>query len=62
MNYSEFLAATIDFKSGITESQLLELYNQFDTDHTGVITKDNIVAAMGKVGHTITQEELDGIM
>jgi len=38
------------------------LYNQFDTDQSGIITKDNIVAAMAKVGHAITQEELDEIM
>ena len=34
----------------------------FDTDNSGAITRDNIVAAMQKVGHDINQEELDQIM
>jgi len=38
------------------------MFNQFDTDGSGVITKENIVTAMQKIGHSITQEELDTIM
>lgn len=38
------------------------MFNQFDTDGSGVITKENIVTAMQKIGHAITQQELDTIM
>jgi len=32
INYSEFLSATIDLKSFLTEQRLLAVFNQFDTD------------------------------
>lgn len=38
------------------------MFNQFDTDGSGVITKENIVTAMNKIGHSITQKELDVVM
>lgn len=44
------------------EEKLSALFNQFDTDGSGVISKENIIAAMNKVGHEITQEDLDNIM
>jgi Ca2+-binding EF-hand superfamily protein len=37
-------------------------FNQFDTDSSGIITKDNLVQAMERLGHAITQEELDEII
>ena len=52
----------MDVTARMTECELVELYNQFDTDHSGSITKENIIAAMAKVGHDITQEDLDHIM
>ena len=44
------------------DSKLKAMFNQFDTDGSGVITKENIVTAMQKIGHSITQQELDNIM
>lgn len=41
---------------------LQAVFNQFDTDGSGVITKENIITAMNKIGHDITQQELDQIM
>lgn len=38
------------------------MFNQFDTDNSGVITKDNIITGMNKIGHEINQEDLDHIM
>ena len=38
------------------------LFNQFDTDNSGNITRANIITAMNKIGHDITQAELDEIM
>ena len=52
----------MDVTANMTEAQILELYNQFDTDHSGSITKENIITAMAKVGHQLTQDELDEIM
>ena len=62
INYSEFLVATLDVKSFLDESKLKALFSQFDTDNSGQITKDNIITAMHKIGHEITQKDLDDIM
>ena len=43
INYSEFLVATLDVKSFLDDNKLKALYNQFDTDGSGQITKENII-------------------
>lgn len=53
INYSEFLVATLDVKSFLDDNKLKALYNQFDTDGSGQITKENIITAMNKMGHEI---------
>ena len=42
INYSEFLAATIDIKHFLTDSKLKAIFQQFDTDNSGYITANNI--------------------
>lgn len=54
INYTEFLVATLDVKQFLDENMIQALFSQFDTDNSGVITRDNIVAAMQKMGHSIT--------
>ena len=56
------MVATLDMKSFLNENKLQAVFNQFDTDGSGVITKENIITAMIKIGHDINQEELDTIM
>lgn len=46
INYSEFLSATIQVKSILTDEKLHAIFKQFDTDSKGKITADNIVKAM----------------
>ena len=46
-------------KTFLDDSKLQALFSQFDTDGSGNITKENIVTAMSKIGHEITQGELD---
>lgn len=41
---------------------LKAIFNQFNADGSGEITPDDIICAMGKIGHCITQSELDQIM
>ena len=62
INYTEFLVATLDVKSFLNDNKLQAIFNQFDTDGSGNITKDNIISAMTKIGHLITYEELYKIM
>ena len=62
INYSEFLAATIAVNEILSEEKMKAIFKQFDVDSSGRITKDNIVAAMHKLEHPITQDELEDIM
>lgn len=54
INYTEFLVATLDIKSFLDDQKLQAVFNQFDTDSSGMITKDNIITAMEKIGQQIT--------
>ena len=54
INYSEFLMATLDVRQFLDDNKLRAIFNQFDTDGSGNITKDNIVTAMNKIGRDIT--------
>ena len=54
INYTEFLVATLDVKSFLDDTKLHAVFNQFDTDGSGVITRQNIITAMQKIGHEIT--------
>ena len=61
INYSEFLAATIDVHNVLTESRLQAIFNQFDTDSSGSLSRENIFLAMQKLGRQIEREEIEQI-
>ena len=42
VNYSEFLAATINKEKAVSVSNLEFAFHHFDTDNSGVITTDNL--------------------
>ena len=44
------------------EQNLHALFQNFDTDNSGTITKQNIITAMSKMGNDINQAELDQTM
>jgi len=44
----------MDVKQFLDDGKLYALFNQFDTDGSGSITRANIVTAMNKIGHEIT--------
>lgn len=50
INYSEFIAATIDVKKFLNDSKLRSVFSLFDTDHSGQITVANLHAAFQKLG------------
>ena len=58
INYSEFLAATIDVRRFLTHDRLRAVFNQFDTDGSGKITEENIYLAMQKLGKEIDRQEV----
>ena len=42
ISYTEFLVATLDAKQFLEDHKLEAVFNQFDTDGSGQITKENI--------------------
>lgn len=50
INYSEFIAATIDVKKFLNDTKLRSVFSLFDTDHSGKITVVNLHAAFQKLG------------
>ena len=62
INYSEFLAATINVKDYLDDARLEAIFNQFDIDNSGKITPDNLKQAFSKFGREITDEEIQEIL
>jgi len=50
IDYSEFLAATVNTKNLITDEKLWYLFHQFDTDNSGKITEVDLKRAFKKIG------------
>lgn len=62
IDYSEFIAATIDPELLNDEQTLRGLFNQFDLDNDGTIDRDELVKTFSKFGKNITVEEIDIIL
>ena len=62
INYSEFIAATINVNEFLTEERLMAIFNQFDIDNSGKITKDNLKQAFSKYGRDIHEHDIDDIL
>ena len=62
INFSEFLSATIDLNSFLTEDRISALFSAIDVDQTDQITMENIRAAFAKFGREVSEEELNEIM
>ena len=46
MNYSDFLAATMNLNNFVDENKLRTIFNAFDTERTGRLTRKNIFYAL----------------
>ena len=62
INYTEFLGATIDVKTFLTDEKLDALFSTFDIEGSGKISADNIKVAFTKFGRAVKDEEVDEIM
>ena len=58
INYSEFLSATINIQTFLSDTRLMAIFQQFDTDNSGRITVDNIHYAFEKLGQEIPKDEI----
>ena len=50
INYTEFLAATLQIQETLTEEMLWQLFKKFDVDDTGYISKENLMDAFKRLG------------
>lgn len=62
INYTEFLAATINLNTFLDESKLKTIFAMMDTDQSGELTHDNIRNAMMKLGMDMSCEEICDII
>lgn len=62
INYSEFLAATIDTKRFLTESKLKSVFSIFNTDGTGDISANDMVVAFYKLGYVVPLKEIQDMI
>ena len=62
INYSEFLSATINVRTFMTEQKMQAIFQQFDTDNSGKITQENIYFAMQKLGQEISRDEIEDMI
>lgn len=64
INYSEFIAATLDIKKILEEDEqvLFAIFNSFDVDRSGFITPENLRIAFSKYSRDITEDEIGAIM
>lgn len=61
INYSEFIAATLQTKKTLNDARLKVLFKEFDVDNTGYITKENMIEAFEKFDREISTKEMDEI-
>jgi calcium-dependent protein kinase len=59
INYSEFLAATIDTKKFLTESKLKSVFSIFNTDGKGDISANDMMVAFYKLGYAVPLKEIE---
>jgi len=53
VNYSEFLAATVDKQKAVTQSNLEFAFHHFDVDNSGVITTENLMEVFKRQGRNV---------
>ena len=58
INYTEFLAATLDTMTFFNESKMRSVFSMFDTQHTGAINAEEMKEAFEKLNQTVTTSEI----
>jgi calcium-dependent protein kinase len=62
INYSEFIAATLDGKIFLTKEKLWAVFKYFDTDNTNFITVENLSEAFHRTGRNVPISELEDMI
>ena len=62
INYSEFLAATIDTVKFLNDQKMEAIFKSFDIDNTGSITVQNLKDSFSKFGRELSDDEIKEVM
>jgi calcium-dependent protein kinase len=62
INYSEFLAATLESRALLDENVIWTAFNKFDVDNTGFITEANVKEALKRAGRAVTERQVKDMM
>ena len=62
INYSEFLAATLESRAVLDDDVMWSAFNTFDVDSTGFITKANLTEALQRAGRQVSDSHIADIM
>ena len=62
INYTEFLAVTVDRRKAITENNLLFAFHHFDINNTGFITESALEECFRREGKHLAHEDLQAML
>ena len=62
INYTEFISATFEVQSFLTEERLWALFCNFDVDETQQISAANLTEAFARMGKKLRAEEVTEII
>ena len=62
INYTEFLAVTVDRRQAITKGNLEFAFHHFDVNNSGYITSDNLEECFRREGKHLTEEEVNEML
>jgi calcium-dependent protein kinase len=62
INYSEFLAVTVDRRKALQHANLIFAFHHFDSDNSGFITAENLRECFRREGKHLNDEEIKLMM
>ena len=62
INYSEFLAATLESRALLDDDVMWSAFNKFDVDNTGFITESNLKQALQRAGRQVSNSHISDMM
>lgn len=62
INYSEFLAATVNKHEALTMQNLQFAFHHFDVQNTGYITEESLKEVFQREGRKITKDQIHEMM
>lgn len=62
INYTEFLAVTVDRRKALAHANLMFAFHHFDVDNSGYITKENLIECFKREGKHMKEDEVNEML